>query len=212
MNPPPPRPSVASEAQAVRSRNPRGHGDQLRRDLLEAAADLLEERATVEGVSLRAVASRAGVSPTAVYQHFDDHAHLLTAALDHTWDRFAHALVSDVDAELPPHERFSAMGRNYFEFATNHTGSYRVLFAGAMGSGSEHGEFAFSILVDLVAEILHAGDDPRDPHFVAVQVHTWMHGMVDLVGCHPDFDWPDLDVMLEGLETALRLDGSASRA
>ena len=51
------------------------------------------------------------------------------------------------------------------------------------------------------------GDD-RDPFFVAVQVHTWIHGIVDLVGCHPDALWPEMDSLLDGLSAALRLDPS----
>ncbi|WPF66012.1 MULTISPECIES: TetR/AcrR family transcriptional regulator [unclassified Corynebacterium] len=44
------------------------HGD-LRRALIASAREIL---ATGEGFSLRAVAKRAGVSPTATYRHFED--------------------------------------------------------------------------------------------------------------------------------------------
>jgi len=46
---------------------------QLHSDLLDAAAELLAEQSSLDKVSLGAVAGRAGVSPTAVYRHFDDH-------------------------------------------------------------------------------------------------------------------------------------------
>jgi DNA-binding transcriptional regulator YbjK len=45
----------------TRERNPRGQGDRLRVDLLEAAVELIAETGSVQGVSLRAAAKRAGV-------------------------------------------------------------------------------------------------------------------------------------------------------
>ncbi|MGB3737621.1 MAG: helix-turn-helix domain-containing protein, partial [Ilumatobacter sp.] len=64
-----PESTIESTASRVRQRNPRGEGDQLRTDLLEAGADLIAEHGSVDGISLRAVARRTGVSPTAVYRH-----------------------------------------------------------------------------------------------------------------------------------------------
>ncbi len=67
------------------------------------------------------------------------------------------------------------------------------------------GRAAFQLLVDDVTTILALLDDDRDPQFVAAQVHTWIHGIVDLRNTHPDVPWPDTPDLLEGLGTALRL-------
>ncbi|MBR7837056.1 helix-turn-helix transcriptional regulator, partial [Actinospica durhamensis] len=57
---------------------PYHHGD-LRAACLQAARDLLEEEDGSAGLSLRAVARRAGVSATAPYRHFADREALVSA-------------------------------------------------------------------------------------------------------------------------------------
>jgi hypothetical protein len=67
------------------------------------------------------------------------------------------------------------------------------------------GMSAFGRLVDLVAEVLAANGDDRDPLFVAVQVHTWIHGIASLVACAPDMPWPPTDDLLDDLGFRLGL-------
>ena len=96
-----------------RRRSPRGEGDTLRTDLVEAAADLIAEHGEIEAVSLRAVARRAGVSPTAVYRHFDDHVELLRGTVDHCWSTFFEQLSSAYASSDDPFVAFRAMGDAY---------------------------------------------------------------------------------------------------
>lgn len=190
-----------------RPRNAKGEGGRLRTDLLDAAADLLAEEGDV--VSLRAIAARAGVSPTAVYRHFDDHVELLRAAVVHCWEEFERALV-DAGAEAgDPVSAFRAAGEAYIDFATGQPGKYRVLFANKIDLGVDAavGVSAFEYLVTMVEAILAANDDPRDARFVAVQVHTWIHGMVDLTSRHAESDWPPLGALLDELGVRLGLAG-----
>jgi AcrR family transcriptional regulator len=193
---------------APRTRYRKGEGDKLRTDLLDAAADLLAAHGDLDSVSLRAVARRAGVSPTAVYRHFDDHVELLNDAVEHCWTTFyEHLRSADVTSD-DPFVAFRAMGDAYVDYALTHPGQYRVLFSGKVGLGdgsSPGGLAAFRLLVDAVARILTAVDDPRDPFFVAVQVHTWIHGMVELRGSHPDMVWPEMSDLLDALAEALGL-------
>ena len=191
-----------------RRRNARGEGDRLRIDLLEAAADLMGEHGTIDGISLRSVARRAGVSATAVYRHFDDHTELLRQAVDQCWTNFHDMLLRSLDGGGDVFDAFDRCGVGYAAFATEHQGQYRVLFSNRIalpGGRSSAGDATFQILVDLVREMLQVKDDDRDPTFVAVQVHTWIHGIVDLMGCHPDMDWPPMLDQLDGLRTTLGL-------
>ncbi|MEM7140590.1 MAG: TetR/AcrR family transcriptional regulator [Actinomycetota bacterium] len=192
-------------ATPTRSRNAKGEGGRLRTDLLDAAADLLAEEGDV--VSLRAIAARAGVSPTAVYRHFDDHLELLRAAVRHCWAEFERALVEPGEGVADAVLAFRASGEAYLRFAEEQPGKYRVLFANKIDLGMDDavGSSAFEHLVGQVAAILHANGDPRDPRFVAVQVHTWIHGMVDLIGRHPDGDWPSTIMLLDELGVRLGL-------
>lgn len=67
------------------------------------------------------------------------------------------------------------------------------------------GMSAFDDLVALIADILDAQGDDRDPTFVAAQVHTWVHGIVTLLSCHPDGPWPATDDLLDEVIARLGL-------
>jgi AcrR family transcriptional regulator len=191
-----------------RQRYARGSGDRLRTDLLESAAELMAKHGDIDNVSLRAVARDAGVSATAVYRHFDDHLDLLRQSVDHCWNNFRSALITARDTSTNPFVAFRAMGDAYIDFAARYPGQYRVLFANKIDLGpatATVGVSAFEILVDTVGQMLGELGDQRDPFFVAVQVHTWIHGIVDLTGCHPDMAWPSADSLLDGLGLSLGL-------
>lgn len=193
-----------------RTRNPKGRGDRLRVELLDAAADLIAELGSVDRVALRAVAGRAGVSPTAVYRHFDDHDDLMSAAVTHCWQQFAAALAHDPAEADDPHARFAAMGAAYLDFAAREPGKYAVLFSltapVAAPSGACTGQ-VFDGLVSAVDAILTLHDDDRDPRFVAHQVLTWTHGIATLSASpHKTTDAPSARELIESLIVELRLD------
>jgi AcrR family transcriptional regulator len=215
-------PVDSGAAHGERQRYARGEGDKLRADLLDAATELMAQHGTIDGISLRAVARRAGVSPTAVYRHFDDHLDLLRESVARCWVNFYETMRQASDCSDDPYEAFRAAGNAYVRFAMEHQGQYRVLFSNRIqldmsdvgfpnsmevpDGVNDAGMSAFQVLVELVTAILARNDDDRDPFFVSVQVHTWIHGMVDLVGCHPDMIWPPMETMLDGLSSALALD------
>ena len=212
----------ADPPQRERQRYARGEGDKLRSDLLDAATELMATHGTIDGISLRAVARRAGVSPTAVYRHFDNHLDLLRESVVRCWKHFDDVMAEAAGSSDDPFDAFRATGDAYVRFAIEHQGRYRILFSNRIhldmtdvglpktspGGTGEAGLPAFQVLLGLVAAILERNDDHRDPCFVTVQAHTWIHGTVDLVGSHPDAPWPEMESLLDGLTTALRLDQS----
>src|SRR6185295_14050813 len=62
-----------------RRRAPRGSGDQLRDEILDATTGLLLETGHAKAVSIRSVAQRVGVTPPSIYLHFADKEALLDA-------------------------------------------------------------------------------------------------------------------------------------
>jgi AcrR family transcriptional regulator len=201
-------PSAVTPTVTPRRRYAPGEGDRLRQDLLDAAGALMVRHGDIDAISLRSVAREVGVSATAVYRHFDDHVTLLREAVDASWADFLAALAAAKASSDDPYESFRAMGEAYVAFALDRPGQYRVLFSNKVDVGVESpgGLEAFGLLIDAVTRILVDHGDGRDPFFVAVQVHTWIHGIVDLCGSHPGLDWPPVAAMLDGLSTALRLD------
>jgi AcrR family transcriptional regulator len=198
----------------TRLRYPRGQGDRLRQDLLDAAADLMATTGDIDAISLRAVARQAGVSATAVYRHFDNHLDLLSESVEDCWGQFGDSLIEAMQSSPDPFVAFRAAGDAYVRFAMEHPGQYRVLFSNkatistsvtAPFSRPDVGQGSFQLLVDNVTAMLDELDDDRDPWFVAAQVHTWIHGIVDLCGSHPDMAWPDTAALLDGLQDSLGL-------
>jgi AcrR family transcriptional regulator len=197
-----------SRSGSARQRYPRGQGDRLRQDLLDAAAELMATHGDIDAISLRSVARRAGVSATAVYRHFDNHLDLLGESVEDCWRQFGDSLVEAMQSSSDPFVAFRAAGDAYVRFAMDHPGQYRVLFSNKVVVPFAHpeiGENSFQLLVDNVSAMLDELGDDRDPWFVAAQVHTWIHGIVDLCGSHPDMRWPDTSQLLDGLQDALGL-------
>ena len=129
------------------------------------------------------------------------------AAFEHCWDEFQAAIAATLD-EPEPSARLRAAGDAYVRFALEHPGRYAVMFSGTRNLPERAvpiGMSAFDTLVAMVADILDARHDGRDPAFVAVQVHTWIHGMVSLLGCAPDGPWPSTDALLDDLLVRLGL-------
>jgi AcrR family transcriptional regulator len=196
-----------------RSRNPRGQGDRLRDELIEAAAHLLATAAHPDDVSIRAVARAAGVSPTATYRHFSDRDELVHAAVGSCFGEFAQEMLEATADEPNPFERLRAAGRSYLEYAMAEHGHYRVLFSNPVPMHSDlveadsAGKAAFEQLVDIVQACLDAGAPARsdDATYLSFQVWTWMHGIVDLRITHGHMDWPPAERLVDDVAVVLGL-------
>ena len=53
-----------------RARNPRGSGDRLREEIVEAGIRLVDETGDSAALTLRGVARAAGIAAPSIYQHF----------------------------------------------------------------------------------------------------------------------------------------------
>src|SRR3978361_1444081 len=58
------------EQQPARRRSRRGHGDELRDEVLSAVNRLLDDWGSDEKLTMRAVAHAVGVTPGSIYLHF----------------------------------------------------------------------------------------------------------------------------------------------
>ena len=100
------------------------HGD-LRRTLLDEAALLLREEGE-QGLSMRRLAARVGVSRTAPYHHFKDKQDLLCAIAEEGFRRFLGVLTLDgPDLSLKGIRHFV---RDYLEFALSNAEYYDLMF------------------------------------------------------------------------------------
>jgi len=102
------------------------HGD-LKRALLEAALDLLDEEGA-EGVGLRELARKVGVSAAAPYRHFRSRQALLEAVATEGFRRFS-AMMAAKEADFPPDEQLPVMAEAYVRFALVQPALFRLMFS-----------------------------------------------------------------------------------
>jgi len=200
---------------AVRSRRRRGTGHELRDVVVRVATDLLAEVGDVGALTMRAIATRAGVTPPSVYRHFPDKESLVATVVAERFDEFAGMLRAAVaSGGDQPLSALAAMARAYVRFGLAQPGHYRVLFsatnAGPSGLGLpddvEHpGAASFRILVETVSACLHeAGDLPASALPLATELWASLHGIVDLRITKPELPWPDPDVLVGAALAAVR--------
>ena len=180
----------------TRQRNPRGQGERLRDDIIEAASRLLADPAAPP-LTLRAVAREVGVAATSVYLHFDSIESLILAVAVR---RFGELLqLQDEIAEPDPCEQVRASSLAYCEFGLAYPGHYQVMFTNPLPM-PEHmtpdqfpGWAPFQRLITRVGECI--GAEPGDPEAFRTAQLIWaqLHGIVSLRISRPRFPWPPLE-------------------
>lgn len=149
----------------------------VRAALISAAHRVLAAQG-VKGLTVRAVATEAGVAPMGVYNHLDGKDGLLAALVNDGFDRLRAATVASPDTD--PVVRLRVAGRNYRAFAQENPTLYRLMFSGECPVG-EAGEAALGALTELIRYGQAAGivrDD--DPAELTMVVWAAVHGAVSL--------------------------------
>jgi AcrR family transcriptional regulator len=174
-----------SKPAARKAPRPYHHGD-LRRALLDEALATIRAEG-VDGLTLRGIGARLGVSRTALYRHFADKRALLTAAATEGFRTLRQRLVSAWVTGGRGDAAFHSMGVSYVRFAVANPSHYRVMFGGFIDPQAQdpalaaEAEGAFQALVDALAALQHdaivRGDDPV---LMARYVWALVHGVAML--------------------------------
>ncbi len=107
-------------------RRPYHHGD-LRNALLDAARAILEEE-SLAGLSLRAVARRAGVSHAAPYRHFPNHEALLVELAIEGFAELRTEIVAAGATAGAESDRIANLGAAYMRFVARRPALTRLMF------------------------------------------------------------------------------------
>jgi AcrR family transcriptional regulator len=168
------------------------HHGNLRSALVQAAVELAGARGP-EGVVLREVARRTGVSHNAAYRHFADREELLAEVARVGMTRLAEAMaaeLSTVDVGPPPERavaRLRATGRAYVNFALAQPGLFDVAFAAHTGtptapdSDSPAPRDPYALLGNALDDLVRAGSLSPDRR-VGAEALCWsaVHGFAVL--------------------------------
>ncbi|MZE53204.1 TetR family transcriptional regulator [Streptomyces sp. SID5770] len=153
------------------------HGD-LRAACLRAARELLEEDGSA-GLSLRAVARRAGVSATAPYRHYADRDALVSAVAAEGYRELAEHLAEAHPSPSTPDE-LAAVAVAYVRFALEHPALFRAMFAEPCDPTSAERVAATAAISEYVRGIVRATFPDADAEALSTTVWALVHGLAFL--------------------------------
>ena len=163
------------------------HHGNLRQALVEASLTLIEERGPT-GFTLSEAAKTAGVTPAAVYRHFEGREDLIAEAALQGYEMFAdlmqHAYETGGPSDL---SRFEATGRAYLAFARKFPGHYIAMFESGISVNrtpelANASAKARAVLERSATELAQHIPADRRPPAAMFSAHIWAmsHGVVEL--------------------------------
>ncbi|AOR30545.1 TetR family transcriptional regulator [Streptomyces fodineus] len=153
------------------------HGD-LRAACLRSARELLEEDGGA-GLSLRAVARRAGVSATAPYRHFADRDALVSAVAAQGYGELADHLTAAHPSPRAP-EDLAELAVAYVRFALERPAIFRVMFAEPCDPTNEERAAATAAIWEYVRGIVRGIFPDSDAEALSTGVWAIVHGLAFL--------------------------------
>ena len=152
---------------------PRAASPEIRRALIERAAELLSRR---EPVTLRALATATGVSTMAVYTYFDGMPGLWAAVRQEGFDRL-HGRLSALRPHRDPVRHLGILGVVYLEHALAEPALYRVMFDSTFDLPDPEGAAApFETLIAAADTARSAGRFATDSDPLDMATRYWANG------------------------------------
>jgi AcrR family transcriptional regulator len=181
-----------------RRRAPRGSGDLLRDQILDAATELLLETGHAKAVSIRSVAQRVGVTPPSIYLHFEDKEALLDAVCARYFEKLDDEMQRVSAGQPYTIEVLRAQGLAYVRFATETPELYRIATMGEWRSGSDVdaalASSAFAHMRATVRTLMDEGScPPGDATTLALQLWSAAHGVASLLIAKPHLPFGDVE-------------------
>ena len=163
------------------------HHGNLRQALVDAALELVEAKGP-SGFTLSEAAKQAGVTPAAVYRHFDGREDLIAEAARQGYEIFADVMLHAYESGHPSAlAAFEATGRAYLAFARKHPGHYIAMFESGVAVNRTPELAAASArargVLERAAEALSQHIPPeKRPPAAMFSAHVWAmsHGVVEL--------------------------------
>ncbi|TMV08673.1 TetR/AcrR family transcriptional regulator [Ruegeria sediminis] len=163
------------------------HHGNLRQALIDAALTLIEEKGPT-GFTLSEAAKQAGVTPAAVYRHFEGREDLIAEAARQGFEMFADLMQHAYDKGQPSAlAAFEATGRAYLAFARKHPGHYISMFESGISVNrtpelAAAANRAKAVLEKAAADLSKHIPPEKRPPATMFSAHIWAmsHGVVEL--------------------------------
>lgn len=158
----------------------------VRRLVLDAAIEMVTTDGA-ESLSMREVARRAGVSHQAPYHYFKDRSGIFAAISQEGFTALANAFRQvQTDGTLETASPAKAGFTEYFRFAREHVGHFRVMFRADISGLATHpeakecAEEAFTELLTMVSRTIGHSADPQEALTFALMLWSQAHGLATL--------------------------------
>jgi|SRR5581483_4543156 len=120
------------------------HGN-LPEALIDAALERLEAEG-VESISLRELASDAGVNHRAVYRHFPDKLSLLARVAQRGWKQLGQRLKKSTAGKAPGEPALVAASVEFFLFARDHANLFHLMGGARINAENEFPELEAAVI------------------------------------------------------------------
>ncbi|WP_238371406.1 TetR/AcrR family transcriptional regulator [Heliomarina baculiformis] len=163
------------------------HHGNLRQALVDSALELIREKGPT-GFTLSEAAKQAGVTPAAVYRHFEGREDLIAEAARQGYEIFAELMQYAYDKGQPSAlSAFEATGRAYLAFARKYPGHYIAMFESGISVNRTPelaviSQKARSVLERAATDLSKKIPPEKRPPAAMFSAHIWAlsHGVVEL--------------------------------
>lgn len=163
------------------------HHGNLRQALIDAALPLIEEKSP-QGFTLSEAAKAAGVTPAAVYRHFQGREDLLVEIAKQGYAIFADLMEYAYEKGQPSAlSSFESTGRAYLAFARKYPGHYMAMFESGLSLNANpdlarEASRASAVLERAAADLLQDMPEDKRPPAAMFSAHisAMSHGVVEL--------------------------------
>src|SRR5581483_8067883 len=160
--------------------------EDFREKLCDAALAIFAEKG-VDGLTMREVAARLGVSPMTPYRYFRDKEEMLAAVRARAFNDFAQALERAAKRGKSATDKSYAAGKAYQDFAFTHAEAYRLMFT-VMQKDAEAkdpnlrlaAERARATMSYHIEQLIKEGVFEGDPELIGYVFWASLHGLVML--------------------------------
>ena len=163
------------------------HHGNLREVLISSALEILKE-GTLQDLSLRALARKAGVSQTAPYRHFEDKEALIVVLIQEGSTILQENMVEASKQATEPVEQLIHLGVAYYDFAQEHPAHFRLMFGGNLENKEKHEHLfeiekrGYDVLEDVISSCMKLPGAPELPaNLIRFTCWSLVHGLASLI-------------------------------
>lgn len=190
------------------------HHGNLRQALVDAALELITEKGPT-GFTLSEAAKQAGVTPAAVYRHFEGREDLIAEGARQGYEIFSDLMDYAYQSGQPSAlAAFEATGRAYLAFARKYPGHYIAMFESGISVNrtpelAQESQRARRVLEKAAADLSQHIPPEKRPPAAMFSAHIWAlsHGVVELFARNSpgtQSPFPPEDLLESGIGVYLR--------